>query len=185
MTDFLDPEALGQYLGDFQSQLFRMETLPAYAVTSDGDDYQRWLDGEPEPTWDRLNSWLEVLREERAAQKISSRVRLLSADLTDYERYACEFGYLYTAAAGEDIRVLRREEHDVPSGLIERDFWIVDDAQVIEMHYDKQGQFLGAELLAADRLADYAHTRDAAWEVSEPFISWWERHPELHRRLAA
>lgn len=185
MTDFLDPTALGQLLGDFRARLFRMETLPAYAVTSDGDDFQRWLDGESEPTWDRLNSWLEVLREERAAQKISSRVRLLSARLTDYERYACEFGYRYTGAAGEDIRVLRRGEHHVPSGLIERDFWVVDDTQAIEMHYDQHGQFVGAELLAADRIDDYARTRDAAWEAAEPFAIWWARHPELHRRLAA
>ncbi|MDN5918942.1 MAG: hypothetical protein L0I76_28240 [Pseudonocardia sp.] len=53
------------------------------------------------------------------------------------------------------------------------------------MHYDEHGQFLGAELLAADRIDDYARTRDAARETAEPFTSWWTRHPELHRPAGA
>jgi hypothetical protein len=185
MTELLDPTALGAFLGGFQHHLFRMETLPQYAVDSDGDDYQRWLDGEPEPTWERLNGWLKVLRDERAAKKISARVRVLSAHLTDYERYACEFGYQYTGEAGEDIRVLRRGEHTFPSELIDRDFWIVDGAKVIDMHYDEHGRFLGAELLGAGQLNDHLRAHAAAWAAAEPFAAWWARHPELHRRLAA
>lgn len=185
MTDLLDPAALGRHLGVFRQRLFRMESLPRYTVDSDGDDYQRWLDEEAEPSWERLNSWLEVLRDERAAGKISSRVRVLPAQLTDYERYACEFGYRYTAEAGEDIRVLRRGEHDLPEGLIERDFWIIDDDQVVAMHYDDDGRFEGGEVLADHTLTQHLHTRDTAWAAGEPFPGWWSRHPELHRHPTA
>ena len=92
----LDAAELGRYLGDFRQRLFRMETLPAYTVDSDGDDYQRWLAGESEPTWERKTRWMDVLRRERAAGKVSSRVRVLSEQLTDYECYACEWGYALT-----------------------------------------------------------------------------------------
>lgn len=185
MSQLLDPASLGEHLGGFRHRLFRMETLPEYAVDSDGDDYQRWLDGAPEPTWERLGRWLDVLRAERAEGKVSSRVRVLSAQLTDYERYACEFGYRYTAEAGEDIRILRRGEHVIPDALIERDFWVIDDHQVIDMHYDEHGRFEGGEVLDSRELIPHLRTREAAWSTGEPFLAWWTRHPDLHRRLTA
>jgi hypothetical protein len=185
MNELLDADELGELLDGFTLDLFRMEALPEYAVESDGNDFQRWLDGAAEPTWTNLNGWLEILRAERAAGKISRRVRIFSARLTDYERYASEFGYLHTARAGEDIRVLRRGEHDIPAGLIEQDFWVLDDRQVVAMHYDTVGRFEGAQILGRHELAQYLRTQQAAWEAGEPFLNWWSRHPELHRRLAA
>jgi uncharacterized protein DUF6879 len=184
MSELLDEAALGALLGGFDQRLFRMETLARYSVDSDGDDYRRWLAGEPEPSWDRLGRWLNVLREERAAGKISRRVRLFSERLSDYERYACEFGYQHTARAGEEIRVLRRGEHTVPTSMIERDFWIVDDERVIAMHYDHLGAFDGAEVCDDTQLRAHLRARDEAWNAGEPFSDWWTRHPELHRRLA-
>ncbi len=175
----LDTTGLGERLGRFTSRLFRLETLPAYAVDSDGDSYRRWLAGEPEPTSERFQRWLDVLRARRAAGKLSSRVRILSEQLTDYERYACEWGYTHTSVAGEDIRVLRRGEHHIPD-LIEVDFWIVDDAEVVLMRYDEHGRFNGAEATTND-LAAFRHTRDTAWAAAEPFGAWWSRHPELRR----
>jgi uncharacterized protein DUF6879 len=181
----LDVAELGLHLGRFRRELFRMETLPAYAVSSDGDDYLRWLAGETEPTWERKNRWLATLRAERAAGKISRRVRVLSAQLTEYERYACEWGYALNAPAGEDIRILRRGEHGIPQDVItDRDFWIVDDSEVVAMHYDADGRFEGAEVLPSDTLERHRDTRDRTWEAAEPFVQWWARHPELHRSVA-
>ncbi|MPZ66637.1 MAG: hypothetical protein GEU83_14375 [Pseudonocardiaceae bacterium] len=181
----LDVDELGTHLDCYRQRLFRMETLPAYAVSADGDDYHRWVAGEREPTWERKQPWLDVLRADRVARKIRYRVRILSKELTDYERYACEWGYALNAEAGEDIRVLRRGEHDIPSGIIERDFWVVDDDQVVAMHYDKHGQFEGAEPLPWSYSGMYRNTRDVAWAAGEPFGPWWARHPELHRYVAA
>jgi len=181
----LDVAELGQHLSTYRNRLFRMETLPTYAVGADGDDYQRWLAGEAEPTWDRKNRWLATLRAEREAGKISRRVRILSAQLTDYERYACEWGYAFNVGAGEDIRVLRRGEHVIPGDVVDRDFWIVDDEQVVAMHYDGSGRFEGAEILADDDLEVHLNSRDRSWAVAEPFVTWWSRHPELHRQVTA
>jgi len=179
----LNPEELGRYLGRYEHTLFRMETLPAYAVTSDGDDFNRWLAGEAEPTWERKNRWLDVLRTERAAGKVSRRVRVLSEELTEYERYSCEWGYALNAPAGEDIRVLRRGEHVIPDAHTEHDWWIVDGREVVLMHYDNDGRFAFAEI-CPDPHGDYPDAAWLAWGAAEPFPEWWARHPELHRQVA-
>ncbi len=180
----LDAADLGARLERYRQRLFRMEALPAYAVSADGDDYHRWVAGELEPTWERKRPWLETLRADHSAGKVRYRVRILSPELTDYERYACEWGYALNAEAGEDIRVLRRGEHTIPRRVIERDFWVVDDDLVVLMHYDQHARFNGAELLPAGELGAYRDARDVAWEAGEPFGHWWARHPELHRHVA-
>lgn len=182
MTAQLDLSGLVDQLDRFESRLFRMETLPAYAVDSDGDDYHRYVRGELEPDWERKQPWLDELRADRDSGKLRYRVRVLSAQLTDYERYACEWGYALNTQAGEDIRVLRRGEHPVPAGLIERDFWVVDDDATVAMHYDDAGRFTSAEVLPADVLREHLDARDEAWAAAEPFGPWWARHPELHRQ---
>lgn len=181
----LNAAELGAHLERYRQRLFRMETLPAYAVSADGDDYHRWAAGEREPTWERKQPWLDTLHADRAAGKVRRRVRILSNQLTDYERYACEWGYALNVEAGEDIRVLRGGEHDIPGGLIERDFWVVDDNLAVLMHYDRNARFEGAELLLSVELEDYRDARDLAWTAGEPFSKWWARHPEFHRYPAA
>jgi len=181
---WLDLDQLVRELSTHREKIFRMETLPAYAVTSDGDDFRRWVAGEPEPTWARKQPWLDALRAEHDAGKLRYRVRILSEQLTEYERYACEWGYALNAKAGEDIRVLRRGEHQIPPDLIERDFWVVDDDRMVAMHYAKDGRFEGGEVLPDAALAEHLATRDRAWAAAEPFLEWWERHPELHRPVA-
>jgi hypothetical protein len=114
-------------------------------VTSDGEDFRRWLEGATEPTWTRKQPWLDTLRKERENGQISTRVRILSNQVTDNERYACDFGYRYNGEY-EDIRVLHRGEHEIPADLIERDFWIIGHSIVVTMYYDQHGRLDGAEV---------------------------------------
>lgn len=174
----LDIDELVAALDDFEHTLFRYEQLPSYAVDDDGDDYHRWVAGEPEPSWDRKQPWLDVLYADHAAGRRRCRVRRLSADLTAYERYACDWGYRLNSRAGEDIRILRGDEHRIPP-LPTVDFWVVDDHTAIVMHYD-DGRFLHATREPTPDL--YIAARDTAWAVGEPFDRWWARHSELHRR---
>lgn len=51
--------------------------------------------------------------------------------------------------------------------------------------YDADGRFVGAEVLPADRVAEFIRDRERAWAAAEPFGTWWARHTELHRRPAA
>lgn len=163
-------------------RLFRMEVLPRYAVATDGDDYRRWRAGATEPTWARKGPWLATLRRERDNGQVSTRVRVLSAQVTDYERFACAFGYAHNVEAGEDIRVLHRGEHPLPEALIDQDYWLINDDVLITMVYDQDGAFVRAELDPGTDPQPYRRSRDAAWAAAEPFPTWWRRHPDLHRR---
>jgi hypothetical protein len=166
---------LGEYIdARLTRSAFRLELLDRYDVESDGADYERFLRGESTPTMDRKNPWLNRLRRERAAGIHNHRVHVLRTPLTDYLRYECEWGYAYNAAAGEDIRILDVTERSVPDGLVDHDFWLIDDEHGIRMHYDAGGRFIGAEPVADP--APYRRARDVAVAVAEPFDNWWSRH---------
>lgn len=169
----------------FTMAAFRFEALQTYEVATDGSDYRRYLDGEPEPTRSRKQPWLDHLAAERAAGLDRHRVRLVTHPITPYTRYACEWGYALNGPAGERIRILDVAEHQLPAGNhFPTDFWLVTDAggvdRVLVMHYAEDGEFLGATE-RPDLVAQCRATREALWAVAEPFETWWARHTELHR----
>jgi hypothetical protein len=166
----------------FTRHAFRLETLDAYDVGSDGEDVARYLRGERSPDPARKEPWLAQLRAERAQGKLRQRVHVLRSPLSGYLRYECEWGYLPNEAAGEDIRILDLTERTRPPGLdIDHDFWLLDDQHVVRMHYDQDGRFTGAEVLEPAALPRYLTARDAVLAAAEPFSSYWRRHPEYHQ----
>lgn len=177
----LTPVELGDFITkNLSRSAFRLEVYDCYDVASDGVDYGRFLAGEAAPTPERKQPWLDHLRKEKAAGIHRYRVHVLRTPLTDYLRYECEWGYTYNSEAGEDIRILDLSEQPEPAGLVDHDFWLIDDAYAIRMVYDGDGQFLGAELVP-ELLATYRRARDAAVTTSQPFPSWWQRHPQEWR----
>ena len=188
-STFMDLATLGEFIeahahraGD---EVFRMECLPRYSVTSDGDDYHRWAAGAAAPSWARKRAWLDELAHDRATGIRHERVRRFGAVLSDYELYSCAWGYALNSEAGEDIRVLRDGEHDVPD-LLDTEYWVVNNGIVVPVLYDSTGGFVGAAVLGPERSTDFLADRAAAWRAAEPFGQWWARHPELHReRMAA
>jgi hypothetical protein len=177
---------LDAYIGDrLTRSAFRLELLDHYNVETDGGDFRRYLRGEPAPTPERKQPWLDRLRRDRAAGILRRRVHVLSTPLTDYLRYECEWGYAPNVAAGEDISIVDLAERPRPEGLVDHDFWLIDDRHAIRMHYDERGRFLGAEPLDEAQLPRYRRARDSSGATAEPFTSWWERHPEEWRRNRA
>jgi len=182
----LDEQALGNYIDrHFTRTLFRLECLPSYDVSSDGEDFARFLAGEAEPTWERKQPWLDHLRQERERGLYSHRVRVLTTPLSDYLRYACTWGYALNSEAGEDIRVLNISEKSPPDRLVSHDFWLIDNAQVVVMHYDDAGHYIGAKVAPEHALGRYREARDAAWTAAEPFTTWWAHQPKQHPGRAA
>lgn len=172
---------LGDYIDSrLTRSAFRLETLNRYDVGSDEDDFARYLRGEPGPTPRRKQPWLDRLRRERDAGIHNHRVHVLSTPLTDYLRYECEWGHAPNAEF-EDIRILDTAERPRPDGLVDHDFWLVDDRDVVRMHYDDAGRYLGAEPLDPDHAPRYRRARDVAVAAAEPFATWWARHPEERR----
>jgi hypothetical protein len=91
-------------------------------------------------------------------------------------------GYAYNVPAGDDTRILDLAKHSHLAGARSwDDFWLIDDNEVVLMHYDSDGHFLGAELADPDATDRYRAVRDTAWRAAEPFSTWWHRHPEYHR----
>jgi hypothetical protein len=172
---------LGERISGFRTA-FRLETLDAYVSASDGGDVDRYLRGDPEPDPERKGRWLAQLRAEREQGRVRQRVHVFRGPLTGYLRYECEWGYAPNYQAGEDIRILDLTERPRPPGLdVDHDFWVVDDQDVIRMHYDQDGRFIGAEVLAPAAIPRYQATRDAALAAAEPFSGWWARHPQYHQ----
>lgn len=179
----LDLSQLKQALDAATQDLFRWEMLPAYEVASDGSDYRRYLDGADAPTFERKQPWLDTLRAWADQGRARRRVRIIHDPITDYERYACEWGYALNAQAGEIIRVIDLAQTRLPPELTRAagDFWLVDGREVVAMHYQPDGQFRAAEILPLSQVAEYHETAVVAWELSEDFTTWWDAHPQHHR----
>lgn len=162
----------------FTRTAFRLEVLDFYSVASDGGEYQRYVDGrEPEPGF--KDQWTSVLAAEREQGKRRHRVHVLRTPLNDYLRYECEWGYAPNVAAGEQVKILDLAEVARPDGLVNEEFWLLDDEVAFVMLYDDAGEFVGAEL--ADDVDRYRRARDAAEAAGEDFTTWWARHPEEWR----
>jgi len=189
-ADLLDGDGLSDFIeahftarGD---RLFRMERLPLYAVDHQSAELTAWREGRSfDLSWKQ--SWLNVLAGWLEQGMRTSRVRVLSAQLSDDEARACHWGYPLTGQY-EDIRVLHRGEHPVPE-ILDHDYWVITPAnapvQVVRMHYDAGGQFVGASVVDAAEHGPYLTEQAMSWAVGEPFADWWGRHGELHRRAAA
>lgn len=96
-------------------------------------------------------------------------------------RYECEWGYAYTSHAGEEIYILDLAETARPAGLINEDFWLLDDEHMLVMRYDAEGRLLGGEPLPAADAPRYRRCRDVALARAQPFSIYWQAHPEFWR----
>ncbi|MGH3287114.1 MAG: DUF6879 family protein [Streptosporangiaceae bacterium] len=182
----LDERELDEFFGrHFRRAAFRLEARDSYAVASDGGDLARYLAGDDAPDPDRKNAWLDELRADTAAGKRWQWVHVVYGPLSDYLRYEFEWGYAVNIHAGAEVRILDLAEHRRPSGLLDEDFWLLDDEAVLIMRYDARGQFLGAEPADPGELSRYRRAHDVAWQAATPFASYWAAHPGYHRRVRA
>lgn len=165
------------------TSVFRLETLDEYLVDSDQDNVHRYLAGQDGPSWAQGDDWMDYLAQEQAAGIRRYRVHVLASPIGDYLRYECEWGYVYTSQAGEEIYILDTAETARPADLPDDvdDFWLYDDTHVVVMHYDAAGRFIDAEALPLSETPRYRRYRDAAIAAAAPFTTWWQRHPEYRR----
>ena len=153
-----------------------------YAVASDGGDFARYLAGEDLPDAARKNAWLDELRADAAAGKRWQWVHVVHAPLSDYLRYAFEWGYAINIRAGADVRILDLAEHPRPVGLPDEDFWLLDDQAVLTMRYGDAGSSLAPSPSARPNWPGTVAPATLPGTPLQPFAAYWARHPGYHRR---
>lgn len=177
----LNEQELGAFIDQhFTSTLFHLETRSQYDVSSDNEDFHRYVSGQPGPT----STWPDTIRDEVARGLHTYRVHVVHAPLTPYLRYECEWGYTANAAAGEHIRIIDTAEQPKPPSIPDEDFWLIDTSHLLLMHYDTEGRFEGASIAPAEQIPAYVAVRDAAWAAGVDFAEYWQSHPQFHRGAA-
>lgn len=155
----------------FKQEAFRLETLPAYNIPSEQEDYKRYLAGAPLPSPDREHiEWIEVIKRATARGATFKRARIIPNPLTSYIKYEIDWGYLYNADAGEEIRLVEEAALITNSQFnFKEDYWLFDNTIAVKMNYDSTGGFLGGELLDEGLTDKYRKTRDLIWPLATSF----------------
>jgi hypothetical protein len=153
----------------YREEAFRLETLPAYAVDGEEDEYAAFL-ATGELNLPAEDPWLVRVRGYRAGGRWIGRVHIVTQPLSDYLRY--EFAaYRYNVQAGEDVRIL--DVTDRPNPLAGfGDFWLFDRTKVVAMHYRPDGTQSARELLDGAELDRYRQARDTALSLAVPFAEY-------------
>lgn len=185
MTMRLDEQGLDEYTDQFVSDALRHETLTFYNVPSDGDDYSRFLAGEAGPTPEIVGGWGAWVSQQRERGAEVRRLRVLREPPNDYLRFEMGWAYVSNVVAGEDIRILDLTGRDLPAHVVDAEFWMLDRERVALMTYDDDGRFLYADAVEGIDATPYVDAAETAWDMAEPFSSWWANHPEFHGPVAA
>jgi len=160
----------------FGESAFRLETLDHYAMAYEEEAVQRFLAGEPGDTT-YIAGWLERVAAARDVGRRMQRVHVVTEPLSDYLRFEIT-GYRLNVEAGEDVRILPRHR-TAGLELPDHDFWLFDDRQVVRMHYDGEGAFLGAELVEDPGAGKrYCASRDIALGAASPYDRYVAEHQE-------
>jgi hypothetical protein len=126
-------DILDECFRQFRSSAFRLETLPAYAVSGEAERIEAWRDGRARP--ERSVRTSEYLRE-IAANVLAGRERM-------------RVRIVVRNGGGEQSR----PDLDSVAG----DFWFFDmgtgDERAVLLEYDATGAFTGARLAAEPDLA--------------------------------
>jgi hypothetical protein len=169
-----DDQALRHLLSTFRSSAWRLEALDSYAVPEEDESFAAYLRGEPVPPPEpAFEEFLAELRSLSATGRTMGRVHAIAGPLTPYLRYEIEWGYVVSAVAGEDVRILHRPTwQQTPFGDRPPDFWLIDDVVAV-MRYDASGHWLGLTLLSDPAsVAEYGALRDLAVGHSLPLTDY-------------
>ncbi len=161
----------------FTYSAYRLEALPAYAVSREDPALRAFLDGTARPERSvRTSPWMRRVAVTTAAGKVWSRTRVIDTPLTDYQRFELP-AYLESLAVGDATSVVDRSV----VGDLGPDFWLfdsgTDNAHAAVMNYGDTGEFEGFELVTdPTRIADLERRRAAAEEHAVPILQFVAAH---------
>lgn len=148
----------------FQRSAWRLCSLDAYDVPEEREPFAQWR--ARRVLGPRLDAWPELVHLRTAGGASMARVHIFTQPLTAYAEWSLAL-LPQNVAAGEDVRIVLRDE--LPPDLVDlrEDFWIFDDRLAATMRYDEGGRFLGAVDASAE-LVRYRSLRDRLIAISHP-----------------
>lgn len=165
----LDGEAWQAKFRHFQSEAWRLETLPVYNVPQEEDEIRAYLAGERIDPHTYSDAYTEDLKRVRREGKSKGRVHIVTRPLSTYLRY--EFMYYRPHVwAGEDIRIMDVTDQGNPLAGVQ-DFWMFDKEEVVLMNYEADGTQISREVYEGDVNRSSSTTASALAE-SVPFESY-------------
>jgi hypothetical protein len=165
----LDGGSFAARLRDFERSAWRLEAQPFYAMPSEQPIIAGFLAGEPRPAG--YNSrWHATVSGLVASGRSIGRVRTISRPLTDYQR--CQLAWVVpeNVEAGEDVRILDLTDNDL--GLPSQDYWLFDDAIVVELNFRPDGTLLNIDQREDPDIGRYLRWRDVAVSHAVAFGEW-------------
>jgi hypothetical protein len=162
----LDGEAWAAKFRDFQSEAWRLETLPAYNVPQEAEEIRAFEAGERIDPQTHSNEYTEDLKRVRREGKSKGRVHIVTRPLSDYLRYEFMY-YLPHAWAGEDIRIMDVTDRPNPLAGVQ-DFWMFDRQEVVLMNYEPDGTQISREVFEGN-VSLYVEYQRIALAESVPF----------------
>lgn len=186
MTRLLTGEEFDARFWQFQSSVFRLETLQQYRGSGEDEAIAAFEAGRAAPPDDPVQAeWEESIRASLRAGRVMQRVHVVVEPVSDYMRFELTWAYAPNVAAGEDIRIVSVREGEWPA-LPRQDFWLFDDRDLYLAHYGADGTWLGVELIEDLVEVDRARRwRDDAVRLSQPWREYVAGRPELAARIPA
>jgi hypothetical protein len=173
MPTLLDGTEFVRRIATVQNSAFRLELQRQYREPGEETSLTKYLAGEPGDPFEDLNGfrWIGIIRDIKNRGGQLERVRVHDTPPTDYQRWERWLGG-WNIDAGEVIRYMTRDQaHEV--GLLpaagDIDWWLLDDTELITMHFDSNGNRIRTELGSdPDAVAQARVWRDLAVRHSVP-----------------
>ncbi|WP_406167203.1 DUF6879 family protein [Streptomyces sp. NBC_00996] len=172
----LDGEEWRAMLRGFQSEAWRLETLPQYLVPQEAEELEAFRAGKRVDPDTYSSAYTEDLKQLRGEGRSKGRVHVLNRPLSEYLRFEFSRYYAPHVLAGEDIRILDVTERENPLPDVE-DFWMFDRSTVVLMKYEDDGTQISRELYEGDP-APFIEWQRIAVAESVPFLEYAERVTE-------
>ncbi|MFD8550549.1 DUF6879 family protein [Streptomyces fradiae] len=166
----LDGDEWRATLREFESEAWRLETLPKYLVPQETEELEAFRAGKRVDPLTYSSAYTENLKRIRGEGKRKGRVHIVARPLSEYLRFEFSRYYAPHVLAGEDIRILDVTERENPLPGVQ-DFWMFDRSRVVLMHYEEDGTQIGRELYEGDPAPFIEYQRVAIAE-SVPFLEY-------------